>query len=174
MEHMELDLSKRIDLITSNNLFNHNDKVILNCKDYCTEIEQLRTERVCQMVKTYETFGPILKKLENLVLGTNTGKSTFMHYYYNYWENKIYQSMITMILANFDRFTNMLKNDKALFKVDMILMEPEIVLRPSTMEIYNILVRNVRDCLEKLKLFPRWMDETCITSAPQRVEGMLI
>lgn len=171
MEHMELDLSKRIEQITSYNLFHHDESVILPCKEFANEIEQYRTERVCQMAKTYETFGPILKKLENLVLGTNTGCSIFMQYYYNYWENKIYQSMIKMIEMNFERYADKLKQDKAVFQVDMTLMEPEIVLRPSTMEIYNIILRNVRDCLEKLKLFPRWMNETCITSAPQRIEG---
>lgn len=194
MEHMELDLSRRIHQITSYNLFKYRDEDanrVLPCRDFFSEIEAFRTERVCMMViffnnytyyknqdvysnaqvKVYETFGPILKKLENLVLNTNTGRSPFMQYYYTFWENKIFQSMTTMILTNFDNFTELLKLERPLFQVDVALMEPEIVLRPTSMDVYNIVSRNVRDCLEKLKLFPRWMDETCIISPAQKVTG---
>lgn len=169
-----MDLSRRIKQITSYNLFEmktEKEEIILPCKEFFTAIENYRTEKVCQMTKIYETFGPILKKLENLVLTTNTGKSIFMQYYYNYWESQIYQSMTNMIITNLDAFTDRMQKNKAIYQINVDLMVPEVILYPTATETYNIVLKDMRDFLDKLRLFGRWMDQTCLICAPQKIPG---
>lgn len=119
------------------------------------------------MVKVYETFGPILMKLESLVLHTNAGKSTYMTNYYTFWENKIYVSLIKMTLNNLERLEKNIAKENLMYQVDGILAPPDIMMRPSPTEIFNIILKSVKDFLDKLKLFPRWMNETCLLCEPQ-------
>lgn len=53
-----------------------------------------------------------------------------------------------------------------MFQVDAILASPEIIMRPTAAEIYNIIINSVKDFLERLKSFTRWMDGTCLLCPP--------
>lgn len=61
---------------------------------YFVELENERTLRVAMIARLYERIGPILNKLEYLILGTSTGKSVVMQSYYTYWERKIFKALI--------------------------------------------------------------------------------
>lgn len=39
-------------------------------------------------------------------------------------------------------------------------------MRPTAAEIYNIIINSVKDFLERLKSFTRWMDGTCLLCPP--------
>lgn len=54
-----------------------------------------------------------------------------------------------MTTKNFDDFGKMLTNNTPIFQVDAILASPEIIVRPTASEIYNIIVRSVKDYLER-------------------------
>lgn len=54
-----------------------------------------------------------------------------------------------------------------MFQVDAILIASEAVIRPSPSEIYATILQNAKNLLEKLKLFPRWMNGTCLECKPQ-------
>lgn len=60
----------------------------------------------------------------------------------------------------------MLTNNVPIFQVDAILSVPDITMRPSAAEIYNIIIHSVKDFLERFKLFTRWMDGTCLMCPP--------
>lgn len=64
----------------------------------------------------------------------------------------------------------MLSRPKPFFQIDAVLMASEVVLRPSPSEIYSIICHDVRDLLERLKGFSRWMNETCLECEPQKKE----
>lgn len=57
---------------------------------------------------------------------------------------------------------------KPIFQTDAVLIASEPVLRPSPGEIYNIILQNVKNLLEGLQLFPRWLNGTCLECTPQR------
>lgn len=57
---------------------------------------------------------------------------------------------------------------KPMFQVDAVLIASEVVLRPSPAEIYNIILQNGRNLLEQMKLYPRWMNGTCLECKPLR------
>lgn len=56
--------------------------------------------------------------------------------------------------------------DEPMFQVDAILSSPDIVTRPAATEINNTVVHSVKDFLERIKSFRRWMDGTCLVCEP--------
>lgn len=64
----------------------------------------------------------------------------------------------------------MLNSTKPMFQVDAILITSEVILRPSPNEICSTICHDVRDLLERLKGFSRWMNGTCLECKPQRKE----
>lgn len=74
------------------------------------------------------------------------------------------------MVRNIELLNKILNNTKPIFQVDAILIASEVVLRPSPGEIYNIICQDVRDLLERLKEFPRWMNGTCLECKPQKKE----
>ena len=43
--------------------------------------------------RKYRAIGPLLTKMEGLVVHTNTGQSPKLHPYYSYWEKLIYDGL---------------------------------------------------------------------------------
>ncbi|KOX73523.1 Dynein heavy chain 10, axonemal, partial [Melipona quadrifasciata] len=168
VNRMKNDLDNRINNDLQNfNLFSlplryHEEET------YFQEIQNRRIELVGAMSTIYQSTSPVLIKLENLVLGTHTGRSPTMQLFYEKYEKKIFSAFITCMVKNLECFNKTLMDAKPIFQVDGILIASEAVLRPSPGEIYNIILQNVRNLLEKLKTFPRWMNGTCLECKPQR------
>ncbi|XP_045466201.1 dynein axonemal heavy chain 10 [Harmonia axyridis] len=176
IEYIEADIDKRIKKLSNFNLFDfvtvEENTLRLPCKQFFNSIVDLRTERLNEMINIYETFGPILIKVEYLVLKTNTGMAPQMAAYYHYWENEIFQTLITMIVRNLETFTSKLAAKVLLFQVDAVVQLPEVILYPTAPEIYNTIVRNAKDFLDTLKSFTRWMDRMCKPCKPIKISKM--
>ncbi|XP_066245712.1 dynein axonemal heavy chain 10 isoform X2 [Euwallacea similis] len=170
IEHIEKGLNKRVRNLQTCNLFDFKpvkDKPLrLACKDFFSTMYDDRTEKVVHLLKTYESFGSILIKLEYLVLSTNTGNSPDMYTYYNFWETEVYKALISMTLQNLEDFAAKFEQKELLFQVDAVVVTPEILLKPTASEIYNIIMTNTRDFFDRLRIFPRWMHETCLLCKP--------
>lgn len=63
---------------------------------------------------------------------------------------------------NLETLNILLSNNQAIFTVDAVLLCSEVVLRPSPNEINIIVLRDVKDMLEKMKIFPRWIAGSCL------------
>lgn len=74
------------------------------------------------------------------------------------------------MVRNMEVLNKILNNTKPIFQVDALLITSEVILRPSPNEIYNTICHDVRDLLERLKGFSRWMNGTCLECKPQRRE----
>ena len=74
--------------------FRERDENMLPCKEYFVKIDEVRNERGCHMKKLYDSLGPVLIKLESLVLGTFSGRSQKMKEYYVYWESEAFQCIL--------------------------------------------------------------------------------
>lgn len=70
------------------------------------------------------------------------------------------------MIQNLEEINNLLSGKKPIFKLDGILLGAEIVLRPSPTNIDIIVLRNIKNLVEKIKLFPRWMFGTCHPCKP--------
>ncbi|KAJ8973386.1 hypothetical protein NQ317_012102 [Molorchus minor] len=167
---IEKDVLSRIRKLASTKLFKfvpiQEKPERLSCKDFFNVMNDNRTEDMSIMMKTYESIGPILIKLEAMVLKTNTGKADAMVPYYYYWEIEIYKALISMTLKNLENFNSKLDSKEVIFQVDAVVVTPEVLLRPTVTEIYNMIIRNAKDFIERLKAFPRWMNETCLLCKP--------
>lgn len=172
MVHVRKDIKQKIYAIQKFDLFPFTPikgkLKPLPCKQFFTEMETLRTEVVCQMVKLYEMVGPILMKLESIVTHTSTGRAPSMHMCYSDWENKIFKTLVRMVLNNLEKFYKYFTDRVLMFQIDGVLVLPELQLWPSATDTFNIILKDVKDFLSRLKSFRRWMNKTCILCEPQR------
>ncbi|XP_075882096.1 dynein axonemal heavy chain 10-like isoform X2 [Nelusetta ayraudi] len=164
--------SKLQSLVTANLLkFPVSDKStdLPGVKEFCENIELERSKTVNLLSRKYADIGPLITKIEHLILETSTGKAKCMTEYYIYWEHRVLDSLIKMVQRNIQSFNVMLMGHTALFQVDAILSSPKIVLQPHFSEIYWLVMQCVRDCVESTSQFVRWMRGTCIECAPQQI-----
>jgi dynein heavy chain len=125
------------------------DLSVKSCLDYFRSLEQERNEKTSRLQRLYDSIGPTMIKLESLILGTFTGESDKMNYYYTYWEKEMFSALVRFTTRNLQNFSEKLMHDDVMFEVDAVLAAPEITMKPSANEIYNIMVHSVKDFLER-------------------------
>ncbi|KAM9822995.1 dynein axonemal heavy chain 10-like [Syngnathus typhle] len=135
----------------------------------CMDRERIKTTNL--MRSKYADIGPVISKVEHLILETNTGKCSSMANYYAHWERKVHEALITMVLRNIKAFNSVLMGNVPLFRVDAILSPPKILLQPKTNEISRTLIQCIKECVESTKEFVRWMNGTCMECPSQHIEG---
>ncbi|XP_036382121.1 dynein heavy chain 10, axonemal [Megalops cyprinoides] len=140
-------------------------------KKFCELIESERAKDVNLLSRKYTAISPLLTKMESLIMHTNTGKAKRMTYYYAYWEKKVFDALIKMVVRNIQTFNAALMGNVPLFRIETILSVPDIILNPKNSEVYKLIMHCVRDCVTSTKKFVRWMHGTCIECPPQNVEG---
>ncbi|KAJ6635868.1 Dynein axonemal heavy chain 10 [Pseudolycoriella hygida] len=134
---------------------------ILPCKEFYRELDANRTVKVAQMKKLFDSIGPTLIKLESIILNTYTGESDKMKHSYAFWEKEMYNSLVKFTTSNLENFKAALRSDRPMFQVDAVLTAPDIQLKPTASECHNIIIHSVKDFLQRLKYFSRWMNGTC-------------
>ncbi|KAK2587900.1 hypothetical protein KPH14_003996 [Odynerus spinipes] len=172
VNQLKKELDERIESEIQNynlvSLSSELSEILFPCKTYFVEMESRRTELICAMSKAYQSASPMLLKIESLVEGTSTGKSPTMRPFYERYEKNIFAGCMA---KNMELLNKTLAGNDVTFQVDAVLIASEVILRPSPNEIYSIIVHNVQDLLERLKVFPRWMDGTCLECKPQRKDS---
>uniref|UniRef100_A0A3Q1G9E8 Dynein axonemal heavy chain 10 n=1 Tax=Acanthochromis polyacanthus TaxID=80966 RepID=A0A3Q1G9E8_9TELE len=142
----------------------------LPVKEFCEHIEREKVKTINLLSTKYTSIGFLITKTEHLIMETSSGKAKCMASYYMYWERKVLDSLVQMVL-NIQAFSMTLMGNTALFQIDAILSDPKIVLQPQSNEISQLIMQCVRNCIESTKQFVRWMHGTCIECPPQRVGG---
>lgn len=120
-----------------------------SCLEYYHNIEIERNKKIHQIQALYESIGPTMIKLESLILGTFTGKSEKMNHYYMYWEKQLFTSLINFTTKNLRDYSDKLMSNHAMFEIDAILAAPDIIMKPASHELYNIMIHSVKDFLER-------------------------
>uniref|UniRef100_H0WZ39 Dynein heavy chain tail domain-containing protein n=1 Tax=Otolemur garnettii TaxID=30611 RepID=H0WZ39_OTOGA len=168
------EISSRLSLIEGVNLFKYpapkNEDELPGVKEFFEHIDRERTRDVEHMVRWYLAVGPLLTKVEGLVIHTNTGKAPKLASYYEYWENRMYEVLTKLILKNLHAFNTLILGNVPLFQAETILTAPEIILHPNANEIDKMCVHCVRSCVEVTRNFVRWMNGSCIECPPQKGE----
>uniref|UniRef100_A0A182NRZ8 AAA+ ATPase domain-containing protein n=1 Tax=Anopheles dirus TaxID=7168 RepID=A0A182NRZ8_9DIPT len=136
------------------------DDSVKPCRDYFDTLEKDRNAKTIKLLQLYDSIGPILIKLESLVLGTFTGECPEMKYYYNHWEKQVFGCFTRFAAKNLEKFMNHLVNSQPLFEVDAVLTVPEILMRPSSTDAYSIMISSVKDFLLSWQKYRNlWMYE---------------
>jgi hypothetical protein len=58
-------------------------------------------------------------QVEELVAGTNTGKSPQLTGYYTFWEQAVFNALIVMVLKGLDKLHSYMRSGQPLFKVSL-------------------------------------------------------
>ncbi|XP_077600352.1 dynein axonemal heavy chain 10-like [Stigmatopora nigra] len=171
----ELDIEAKLQSIVTADLLKcpapNRADILPSIREFYECIDRERIKSINLLRSKYADIGPVISKVEHLIMETNTGKCHSMTHYYAYWESKVHESLINMVLRNIKAFNDVLDGNVPLFRVDAILSPPKILLQPKTNEISRTLVQCIRECVESTKEFVRWMNGTCIECPPQHVGG---
>ncbi|KAG7265791.1 LOW QUALITY PROTEIN: hypothetical protein CRUP_036669 [Coryphaenoides rupestris] len=175
IQRNEREIDSKLQAIEMANLFKFpspdKSTELPGVKEFCEFIEHERTKDLNVLTRKYTAIGPILTKMESLIMHTSTGKSKHMAKYYAYWEHKVFDSLFQMVLRNMHLFNKALMGNTTLFQIETILSAPEILLQPKSNEVYKLLMNCVRNCVDSTKMFVRWMHGTCMECPPQCVSG---
>lgn len=137
--------------------------IIVSCDEYFAALDEAQAQQVAKLRRRYDSIGPLLIKLESLVLGTATGESFKMRLYYQHWEGATFSGLVRLVRNNLSAFIDALDGEQEpLFQVDAQLMLPEIILRPTPNEIYEIIFQSVKDFLRRIRALRRWLPGSCI------------
>lgn len=117
-------------------------------QEYFEHVERERGKDFEILARKYRAIGPLLTKMEGLVVHTNSGRSSKLSAYYSYWEKKVYDALTKLIMSNLRRFEVALRTSKPLFQVETLLAAPDVVLHPQANEVYKLTLQSVRDCVE--------------------------
>eukprot|EP00924_Labyrinthula_sp_SR-Ha-C_P003608 maker-scaffold_3-augustus-gene-0.0-mRNA-1 protein AED:0.02 eAED:0.02 QI:0/0/0/1/0.5/0/3/0/4475 len=130
------------------------------------------------LTKQHETISPLVKKIEEAVFSSNEGNCRRMQDYYSYYEEKIYNSLLTMVLRNILTLQALLGygyneqegtlrlNKGPLIKVYGVPQGESVGLSPSLSDLYKFLNKLVNRVIETSKQFLRWERHSCIPYAP--------
>lgn len=62
-------------------------------QDFFNHIEEVTEKDLEELATQYQGIGPLLTKMEGLVVNTNTGRSPKMAKYFLYWERKVFDAL---------------------------------------------------------------------------------
>ncbi|NXV65102.1 DYH10 protein, partial [Molothrus ater] len=169
------DISSKLRSIESTNLFkfphSKNGDKYPGAKEFFDYVKCEQAKDVEQLVRKYSTIPQLLIEVERRVAYTNSGKSPKLASYYAYWENRIYQVLIQLIVKNLQAFNATILANVPLLQIEAVLSAPEITLQPNDSEIEKMTMQSIQDCVEVTKHFTRWMHGTCIECPPQHVRA---
>ncbi|NXC37460.1 DYH10 protein, partial [Campylorhamphus procurvoides] len=167
------DISSKLLFMESANLFKFplpkNGHELPEPKAFFDYIKCERAKDVAPLVRKYSAIPSLLIEVEGRVTNTNTGRSPKLAAYYAYWEKRIYQVLIQLIVKNLQAFNAVLLANVPLFQIKAVLSVPEITFQPSASEIDQMAAESIQDCVKVAKHFVRWMHGTCIECPPQHV-----
>ena len=141
--------------------------------------EYLSTE-VESLSDKYKRIGEtMLPQISIAVFEKSDQKLQEMHKYYYYWERRVYNSLIKMIVKALLSLKTLLEQKRQnvpgnppkkvipLFKISTEFSNQKIVTNPNSAEIRVALDKLESSIIEAAKYFPRWMDGTCICIEPK-------
>lgn len=135
---------------------------IMPCHEYFLALNEERNLRMIDLRRRIDSIGPLLIKLESLVLGTSSGESHKMDLYYRHWEETLFTGLVRLVKNNLNAFIKALDDTEPLFQVDAQLMMADVILRPDPKEVYHIIYESVNDFIQRISGLKRWKPGTSV------------
>lgn len=88
----ENDKEIRKSLATEHKVVRFTDSLI-DCRKFFQCMELQRDKKFLEITNLYDTIGPLLTKLESIIMGTTTGECDKMTLYYAFWEETIFVAL---------------------------------------------------------------------------------
>lgn len=81
---------------------------VFEVSEFYEQMERNRSTRLEALKDKYKSISQLLEKIEEIVVETNTGCSPTLQEYYRYWERKIYNAIVRMIITSILTFQSLL------------------------------------------------------------------
>jgi dynein heavy chain len=154
---------------------------VMTVNDLHDKMERLRNSRVEALVRKYNSIGPMLVQIEQIVAGSNDKRSPRLAGYYAFWERKMYNAITSMVIKSMAVFqgllnieakgnstkTRLVNKRQPLFQIRALITGKEISVWPSLPEVYKVVSKLLRNIEESAKQFYRWQHATCIETQPK-------
>ena len=73
-------------------------ELLLYSQEYFEFIESQRNLILSALVRKYHGIGPLLIKVEGLVVQSNTGQSPKLRGYYSHWEKRAFDAIVKVLV----------------------------------------------------------------------------
>ena len=168
-------IQRKVDKISSCKVFDVFKKPVdgkqKNFRDFHHDIMENQKVNIDTLVREYEDIGPLLMKVEEILVMSRTKMHKRLASYYSYWETQVYQAVINFIKINLDDLFEIMSSSTPLFKVEVILDGLFVAISPSEHMILKGVVTIIKYLLEGSKEFIRWCRGSCIPVHEVRVKG---
>ncbi|KAL5967709.1 Dynein heavy chain 10 axonemal [Taenia solium] len=152
------------------NLFKEQSRAVLvSAKEFLDYAEVTRENDMEELATaTQNSLTNALGKLEEALFDTSTHRCEQMESVYLMFEQGVLEALVNMVLMNTWHFVDRLGGMKPVFHIDVLLANSDIVLYPTTGDLYKWMIQTIRGCTDSTRFFVRWMRGTCITCPSTR------
>ena len=169
------NIEGKVNLIKSSKLFRkflkRNPAGLENFEEFHKTILSYEGLQLEKLVGHYQDICPLLMKVEELLVNSRTKSHPRMKNYFAYWEGIIYKALMVMVKQNLDDLLLLLESKKTLFKIEVRLVNGNVVISPSEQMILKGIIMILKTLLDGTKMFIRWGNGTCIPMEKARVKG---
>ena len=130
------------------------------------------SKKLDHLVRLYSSIKPLLLNVEMSVSESDCGLAPSLQGYYLYWEKRMHNAVVQMIVRSLKRFVSLIKScstNRPLCKINVIRNGQNLILTPSLNDIDKQMNRCVLMLLNSAKKFLRWMKGTCIDTPEQNL-----
>ncbi|GAB1598225.1 dynein axonemal heavy chain 10 isoform X2 [Argonauta hians] len=145
--------------------------ILPTCKEYFKHSSEEMEKDFDLLVRKYMAIGPLITKIEGMLFQTNTGKYPKLHLYYRYWEKRVFEAILKLLINNLRYFNSLVVSSKCLFHIEVLLAAPEVIMYPTANDIFNMTMQTCRDIVEGSKKFIRWMNGTVLFCPPVTISA---
>ena len=168
-------IQRKVDKISSCKVFDIFKKPVdgkqKNFRDFHHDIMENQKRHIDFLVSEYEETGPLLMKVEEILVKSRTKAHPRLASYYSFWEMQVYKAVINFIKINLDDLLDIMHSRMPLFKVEVVLDGILVAISPSEQMILKGVVTIIKYLLEASKEFIRWCRGSCIPVHEVRVKG---
>ena len=139
------------------------DTKIMDITQFNDYFESFRVKEINTLVKDYHNIGDnYLKTIEQQTFKTSSQHHEQMYTYYEYWENKIYNAIVKMIIRALATNKALLqKTGKPLIKMEASFNNTEMSYYPSQFDLGTAIDKFSRNIVDSTKKFGRWWHQFC-------------
>ena len=167
-------IQRKVEKISSCKVFDkfkESDGKLKNFRDFHHDIMENQKINIDHLVREYEDIGPLLMKVEEILVKSRTKRHKRLASYYSFWEGQVYAAVINFMKINLEDLYEIMESPTPLFKVEVVLDGLFVAISPSEQMILKGVVTIVKYLLEGSKEFIRWCRGSCIPVHEVRVKG---
>ena len=120
-------IQRKVDKISSCKVFDVFKKPVdgkqKNFRDFHHDIMENQKKHIDFLVSEYEEMGPLLMKVEEILVSSRSKSHPRLASYYSFWESQVYKAVINFIKINLDDLLDIMHSRVPLFKESSNLNE---------------------------------------------------